>query len=199
MMVFLLVYVVVIVCIVRQVIIKAQNAQEKNNPSNNNGSQGVYTPPKTDMIAAVNAQKDQYRQNYQRLATQPISATRRELKQEKERQQMQQKQQMQQRQQQSSNKPQTVQKATEKKPSTTDYLERKAKMDQTEHAREKQEEMRRVNQRYGGQSVGGRYLIGDPIPKGMKIFYCPYCGAENIVPATYRSGKDCYFCRSELK
>lgn len=187
-------YIVIFICIIRQVILKAQNNQQRNNPSNN-GSRVVYTPPKTDSIAAVNAQKDNYYQHYQRLATQPISVTRRELKQEKQQQQLQQKQQK----QQDPNKRQTVQKETGKKPSTTDYLERKAKMDQMEHAREKQEEIRRVNQRYGGQRVGGRYLIGDPIPRGMKLFYCPYCGAENIVSADYRSGMDCYFCRTELK
>lgn len=200
-MLFFIVYIVIFICITRQVILKAQKNQKRNNPSNN-GSQVVYTPPKTDSIAAVNAQKDNYYQHYQRLATQPLSVTRRELKQEKQQQQLQQKQQMQQmqqKQQQSPNKRQTVQKETGKKPSTTDYLERKAKMDQMEHAREKQEEIRRVNQRYGGQRVGGRYLIGDPIPRGMKLFYCPYCGAENIVSADYRSGMDCYFCRTELK
>ena len=193
-MLFFILYIVIFICIIRQVILKAQNNQQRNNPSNN-GSQVVYTPPKTDSIAAVNAQKDNYYQHYQLLATQPISVTRRELKQEKQQQQLQQKQQK----QQDPNKRQTVQKETGKKPSTTDYLERKAKMDQMEHAREKQEEIRRVNQRYGGQRVGGRYLIGDPIPRGMKLFYCPYCGAENIVSADYRSGMDCYFCRTELK
>lgn len=90
-------------------------------------------------------------------------------------------------------------KSTAQKTSTTDYLEKKAKMDQIEHAKEKREEMKRVNQKYGGKEVGGRYLLGDPIPRGMKIKYCPYCGAENLVPDHYYSGKDCYFCRTELK
>ena len=72
-------------------------------------------------------------------------------------------------------------------------------MDRKEHAKEKREEMNRVNQKYGGNEVGGRYLLGDPIPRGMKIKYCPYCGAENLVPDHYYSGKDCYFCRTELK
>lgn len=85
------------------------------------------------------------------------------------------------------------------KSSTTDYLQKKARMDQIEHAKEKREEMERVNQKYGGNEVGGRYLLGDPIPRGMKIKYCPYCGAENLVPDHYYSGKDCYFCRTELK
>ena len=90
-------------------------------------------------------------------------------------------------------------KSTVQKTSTTDYLQKKARMDQIEHAKEKREEMNRVNQKYGGNEVGGRYLLGDPIPRGMKIKYCPYCGAENLVPDHYYSGKDCYFCRTELK
>lgn len=90
-------------------------------------------------------------------------------------------------------------KSAAQKTSTTDYLQKKARMDQIEHAKEKQEEMKRVNQKYGGKEVGGRYLLGDPIPRGMKIKYCPYCGAENLVPDHYYSGKDCYFCRTELK
>lgn len=89
-------------------------------------------------------------------------------------------------------------KSAAQKTSTTDYLQKKARMDQIEHAKEKQEEMKRVNQKYGGEEVGGRYLLGDPIPRGMKIKYCPYCGAENLVPDHYYSGKDCYFCRTEL-
>lgn len=90
-------------------------------------------------------------------------------------------------------------KSTVQKTSTTEYLQKKARMDQIEHAKEKREEMKRVNQKYGGNEVGGRYLLGDPIPRGMKIKYCPYCGAENLVPDHYYSGKDCYFCRTELK
>ncbi len=90
-------------------------------------------------------------------------------------------------------------KSTAQKTSTTEYLQKKARMDQIEHAKEKREEMNRVNQKYGGNEVGGRYLLGDPIPRGMKIKYCPYCGAENLVPDHYYSGKDCYFCRTELK
>ena len=91
-MLFFILYIVIFICITRHVILKAQKNQQRNNPSNN-GFQVVYTPPKTDSIAAVNAQKDNYYQHYQRLATQPISVTRRELKQEKQQQQLQQKQQ----------------------------------------------------------------------------------------------------------
>ena len=78
-------------------------------------------------------------------------------------------------------------KSTVQKTSTTEYLQKKARMDQIEHAKEKREEMERVNQKYGGNEVGGRYLLGDPIPRGMKIKYCPYCGAENLVPDHYYS------------
>ena len=88
-MLFFIVYIVIFICITRQVILKAQKNQQRNNQSNN-GSQAVYTPPKTDSIAAVNAQKDNYYQHHQRLATQPLSVTRRELKQEKQQQQLQQ-------------------------------------------------------------------------------------------------------------
>ena len=77
-MLFFIVYIVIFICITRQVILKAQKNQQRNNQSNN-GSQVVYTPPKTDSIAAVNAQKDNYYQHHQRLATQPLSVTRREL------------------------------------------------------------------------------------------------------------------------
>lgn len=198
---FLIVYAFITVCIIRRVIVKAKDSQQNSNTSNNYGTQTVYMPPKTDIIGAAQAEIDRSC----RMATQPISASihesRQVLQQSKQQSMQQSKQQnmQQSKQQLQQSKQQTTQKTAEKKISTTDYLERKAKIDQMEHAKEKQEELRRVNQRYGGQGVGGRYLIGDPVPRGMKLFYCPYCGAENIVPYDYRSGKDCYFCRSELK
>lgn len=83
--------------------------------------------------------------------------------------------------------------------STTEYLQEKAWQDQIEHAKEKAEEMKRLDKKYGGQIVGRRYLLGDPVPRGMRIFRCPYCAAENLVEASYYSGKDCYFCRTQLK
>lgn len=83
--------------------------------------------------------------------------------------------------------------------STTAYLDEKAKEDQREHAREKMEENKRVSKKYGGRPVAGRYLLGDPIPHNLKIVYCSYCGAENLVPHNYHGDKDCYFCRTHLE
>lgn len=83
--------------------------------------------------------------------------------------------------------------------STTDYLERKAKQEQMEHVKEKLEEQRRINAKYGNRSVAGRYLLGDAVPAGFQIVCCDYCGAENIVKIGYKSGLSCYFCRSHLE
>jgi hypothetical protein len=83
--------------------------------------------------------------------------------------------------------------------STMAYLDEKAKQDQKEHAMEKMQEQKRTSEKYGNRSVGGRYLLGDPIPKGMKIVYCEYCGAENLVKIDYRNDRDCYFCRTHLE
>lgn len=85
------------------------------------------------------------------------------------------------------------------KPSTLDYLNEKARQDQREHAMEKMEERKRASVKYGNRSVGGRYLLGDPIPQGMKIVCCEYCGAENVVKIAYRGDRDCYFCRTRLE
>jgi hypothetical protein len=88
----------------------------------------------------------------------------------------------------------------EKKPtSTMAYLDEKAKQDQKEHAMEKLQERKRTSEKYGNRPVGGRYLLGDPVPKGMKIVYCEYCGAENLVNIDYRNDRDCYFCRTHLE
>ncbi|MCR5654019.1 MAG: hypothetical protein K6G07_00040 [Lachnospiraceae bacterium] len=81
---------------------------------------------------------------------------------------------------------------------TTDYLEEKARLDQIEHMKEKKEEQVRMAKIYGRQPVGGRYLLGDPIPNGQRIVCCSYCGAENLVNYNYSGGCDCYFCRTEL-
>ncbi len=86
----------------------------------------------------------------------------------------------------------------DKDQSTTDYLQQKAKADARDHYKEKMEEQRRVNETYGNQPVGGRYELGDPIPNGMKIVYCPYCAAENLVKISYHGDRDCYFCRTRL-
>lgn len=86
-----------------------------------------------------------------------------------------------------------------KEPSTLDYLNEKARQDQREHAIEKMEERKRASAKYGNRPVGGRYLLGDPIPQGMKIVCCEYCGAENVVKIGYRGDRDCYFCRTRLE
>lgn len=88
---------------------------------------------------------------------------------------------------------------SQKETSTMDYLNEKAKQDQREHAIEKMQEQKRVDQLHGNRPVGGRYMLGDPIPAGMKIVNCGYCGAENIVKIGYHSGCDCCFCRSHLE
>lgn|GEM_PF-5413284 len=86
----------------------------------------------------------------------------------------------------------------DKKPKTTDYLAEKAKQDEIQHVIEKREEQQRVERKYGGQPTGMRYLLGDPVPAGMRIVVCEYCGAENLVKITYHGGCDCYFCRTAL-
>lgn len=86
-----------------------------------------------------------------------------------------------------------------KEQSTTDYLNRKAEQDQREHEIEKRQERERVDQKYGNRPVGGRYMPGDPVPSGMQIVCCEYCGAENLVKIGYRGDRNCYFCRTRLE
>lgn len=87
----------------------------------------------------------------------------------------------------------------EKEQSTTAYLSEKARQDQREHVAEKLQEKKRMDQKYGNRPVGGRYMLGDPVPQGMKIVCCGYCGAENVVRIDYRGDRDCYFCRTRLE
>lgn len=82
--------------------------------------------------------------------------------------------------------------------STTEYLKKKAMEDQREHAVEKREEQRRMNMKYGNVSTAARHVLGDPIPQGMKVVCCGYCGAENEVKTGYHGGLCCYFCRTKL-
>lgn len=82
--------------------------------------------------------------------------------------------------------------------STTEYLERKAMEDQREHVREKMEELHRVNAKYGNIPIARRHILGDPVPSGMEIVRCQYCGAENEVKTGSRERLGCYFCRTEL-
>lgn len=81
--------------------------------------------------------------------------------------------------------------------STMDYLNQKALEDKKEHAREKIEEKKRLDKKYGGLLPATRYLPGDRVPNGMRVVNCPYCRAENLVE-TIRTQRCCYFCRTKL-
>lgn len=100
--------------------------------------------------------------------------------------------------QQRTNVQQPVKKTEAKAGSTMAYLEEKAKQDQAEHAREKWEETKRLNQNYGGLRVAQRFFEGDSVPGGQKCIACGYCGAENLIPVMSREHYSCYFCREPL-
>lgn len=83
--------------------------------------------------------------------------------------------------------------------STIAYLNRKAEEDAREHAVQKQEERRQARKDLAGRREGVRLLPGDPVPQGMRVAVCPYCGAENLVPGGSRDKFGCYFCREDLR
>ena len=83
--------------------------------------------------------------------------------------------------------------------STMAYLEEKAKQDEIEHARDKQEEARRLHQNYGGLRAAERLYEGDSVPNGKRCVVCAYCGAENLLPMVAREKYSCYFCREPLR
>lgn len=83
--------------------------------------------------------------------------------------------------------------------STMAYLQEKAKQDEIEHAREKQEEARRLHQNYGGLRTAERLYEGDSVPNGKRCVVCAYCGAENLIPMASREKYSCYFCREPLR
>ena len=83
--------------------------------------------------------------------------------------------------------------------STMAYLEEKAKQDEIEHAREKQEEAKRLHQNYGGLRAAERLYEGDSVPGGKRCVVCAYCGAENLLPMVAREKYSCYFCREPLR
>lgn len=83
--------------------------------------------------------------------------------------------------------------------STMAYLEEKAKQDEIEHAKEKQEEARRLHQNYGGIRAAERLYEGDSVPNGKRCVVCEYCGAENLLPMVAREKYSCYFCREPLR
>ena len=82
--------------------------------------------------------------------------------------------------------------------STTAYLAKKAQEDAREHAKEKWEEEKRLQEAKGGHMVAGRHLDGDPIPQGSRCVVCGYCAAENLIPMIPRTRYSCYFCREPL-
>ena len=107
--------------------------------------------------------------------------------------------QVQQRQTQQQSQQQSQQSQASQQGSTMAYLEEKAKQDEIEHAREKQEEARRLHQNYGGLRAAERLYEGDSVPNGKRCVVCAYCGAENLLPMVAREKYSCYFCREPLR
>ena len=62
--------------------------------------------------------------------------------------------------------------------STTEQLRKKAEADEREHEREKREAEYQKRKQYNGKRYAKRYILGDPVPKGMHVKNCGYCGAE---------------------
>lgn len=91
-----------------------------------------------------------------------------------------------------------VQKKTEEM-STTEMLEAKALADDREEMLEKQRQRMENKKHYGHLNYAEKYVIGDAVPKGKKMVFCPYCNAENLIPM-YSSAREynCYFCREDL-
>lgn len=83
--------------------------------------------------------------------------------------------------------------------STTEMLEAKAQADDREEMLEKQRQRIENKKHYGHHNYAEKYILGDSMPKGKKMVFCPYCNAENLIP-TYSAAKDynCYFCRETL-
>lgn len=50
----------------------------------------------------------------------------------------------------------------------------------------------------GRVNIAKRLELGDKIPENRRMAVCPYCGAENLVPAKDRSKYYCYFCHHGL-
>ena len=113
--------------------------------------------------------------------------------------QAQQPQQMPQRQTQQAPQRQPQQSQASQQGSTMAYLQEKAKQDEIEHAKEKQEEARRLHQNYGGLRAADRLYEGDSVPNGKRCVVCAYCGAENLIPMASREKYSCYFCREPLR
>lgn len=82
--------------------------------------------------------------------------------------------------------------------STTAYLHEKARLDSIEHAKEKEEEAKRVLRNAGGLKAAERLIMGDSVPKEKRVVICGYCAAENLVPNNAQERFSCYFCREAL-
>lgn len=103
------------------------------------------------------------------------------------------------------NKPQTAKspaKPLHNKPeemSTMEMLEAKAREDDREERLEKQRQKIENKKHYGHLNYAERYIIGDAVPKGKKMVFCPNCNAENLIP-THSAAREynCYFCRENL-
>lgn len=86
-----------------------------------------------------------------------------------------------------------------KEKSTTELLREKAQLDEKEHVKEKYQQKAEEKKHYGDLRYAGRYLLGDEVPRGMRIVKCDYCGAENLLKnGDYASRYNCYFCRERL-
>lgn len=92
----------------------------------------------------------------------------------------------------------SIQQQTVEENSTMAYLNEKARQDEIEHAKEKQEETWRLNKNYGGIRVAERLYEGNSVPEGKKCCTCGYCGAVNLVPVMPKERYSCYFCREAL-
>ncbi len=91
-----------------------------------------------------------------------------------------------------------VQEAKEDGHATTAYLMEKAEADAREHAKEKYEEQKRLQEASGGLAVAERLFDGDSVPQNKKCVICGYCAAENLIPMIPRTRYSCYFCREPL-
>lgn len=85
------------------------------------------------------------------------------------------------------------------KESTTEYLRKKAALDQIEHKKEKMQQQREEKANYGHINYAGRHVDGDSVPGGCRLVTCEYCGADNVISFRDNPHKfNCYFCRESL-
>ena len=82
--------------------------------------------------------------------------------------------------------------------STTEYLAEKAREDEAEHRKDEYMTKQKLTQG-GTLRLGLRIPDDGVIPRGMRIVYCGYCGADNVVPnGVSEKGFHCYFCHEQL-